>query len=212
MTINDKYKDLWELKENTYLHINPDMPIVIFMDGRNVTNNHKGFPMLGDHNYTQCLIECGTELVREINTTAIIYAALDEISFIFYDTKDIIQYFGVDDNANYLCTLFMQRFIKKFWNYFGNFFKNTIYNIPSEDISRYLAYRKEICYSGGLWYIAKEFLSKEKYRGLALPEMERLLKKENLWDTFISTDYLYKGYEYEYKKDDYSVVDIYDIF
>lgn len=209
MDINANYKDLWQNKEDAYRILNFDEPIVIFMDGKAVTNNHKRFPMLGkENNFAKRLMECGEAFIKEINIDAILYAGIDELSIIVLNPKDMIYYFGVGDNIDYISTIFIQKFIERFWEYYKCYFKNITYNIKEENISRYLQYRKDVCYSGGLWYIAKEYLPKDKYRGLDFDEMIELLKKENLWDVFLKEDYIHEGYMKKIKKDEFYVLNL----
>ncbi len=77
----------------------------------------------------------------------------------------------------------------------------TLFAISSEDIARFLAYRREICHSGALFYQAKEHLPKELYRGpdFGIAQMEQLLKEHDLYDEVVGNEKFYNGIQKEYK-------------
>ena len=83
--------------------------------------------------------------------------------------------------------------MKRFWKHYKVNFKSVIYNIDQKNFGRYLKYRSEITYSGAVWYFAKEYLTKEQYRGLDLLEMEKLLTEHGLYQKLVSTEPLFSG-------------------
>lgn len=194
MNINDKYKDLWQLKEDTYKVIDFNMPIIIYMDGKHITSNHKDYNMLKTPNFTNDLIDSAEKTCKKLHLSADLYAGIDELAIIIREPH-ILKEFDVGDNANYINLIFMQHFLKFFWKTHPEvIFKSTIFNISNENIPRYIEYRREICYSGALWYIAKEYLSKEEYKELSVvTDMEKLLKDKNLWTYFDENKQLRSG-------------------
>ena len=194
MDINEKYKDLWQLKEDTYRTIDFDMPLIIYMDGKHITSNHKKYNLLKIPNFSNDLIDSAEKTCLKLHLSAELYAGIDELALIIREPS-ILKEFDVGDNANYINLIFMQHFLKIFWEKYPEVvFKSTIFNISNENISRYIEYRKEICYSGALWYIAKEYLPKEDYKELtASTDMENLLKERNLWQYFEENTQLRSG-------------------
>lgn len=194
MDINEKYKDLWQLKEDTYRTINFDSPLIIYMDGKHITNNHKDYNLFKVPNFTNHLIESAERICKKLHLEAELYAGIDELTVIIRDPYPLKK-LDVGDNANYIDLIFIQHFIKDFGiKYPEVVFKSTIFNIQTQDIPRYLRYRKEICLSGALWYLAKEHLSKKEYRDLTEnTDMENLLKDKGLWEEFDNNKQLREG-------------------
>ncbi len=192
MNINEKYQDLWQLKEDTYRSIDYNKPLIIYLDGKHVTNNHKDYNLLETPNFTNRLIETAEKICIKLHLEAELYAGIDELSIIIknpYPLKKL----DVGDNANYIDLIFIQYFIKDFF-YPEVVFKSTIFNISIDDIPRFIHYRKDICLSGALWYIAKEHLPKDEYRELnENSDMENLLKNRGLWEIFEENKQLREG-------------------
>lgn len=194
MDINEKYRDLWQLKEDTYRTLDLNKPIVIYMDGKHITTNHADYNMLKTPNFTNDLMDSADKTCKKLHISAELYAGLDELAVVIREPS-ILKQFDVGDNANYIDLIFMQHFLKFFWEKYPEVvFKSTVFNIADIDIPRYFEYRKEICYSGALWYIAKEYLSKDEYKALTqLTDMEELLKEKDLWKYFTENKQLSTG-------------------
>lgn len=194
MDINEKYKDLWQIKEDTYRTIDLEKPLIIYMDGKHITTDHANYNFLKTPNFTNFLIDSAEKTCKKLHLEAELFAGIDELAVIIEDPI-VLKKLDVGDNAHYIDLIFMQHFIKFFWEkYPDTVFKSTIFNLPKEDIGRYVQYRKEICKSGALWYIAKEHLSKEEYKELTqITDMEKLLKNKGYWEEFKENKQLREG-------------------
>lgn len=199
--ISEKYHDLWELKDKSYGKLDENKSIVIFLDGKDVTKNHKKYPMIGDANFTECMFECCKSVIRDINADAIIYAAIDELTVIFTNPVDVFKFFGVDGSASCICGLFTQRLVKRFWDFYECFFKPVIFQMDTSFIDRWITYRREICNIIGIYYVAKEFLPKGSYKDKDLSDVLTLLRKHNLTSVISSNRYICDGCYYRFEKD-----------
>lgn len=177
--LNQKYKDVWD---NDYPKIDPIFPILIHLDGKKVTRNHKKYNMMSEeNNFTQILFDCGKKLFEELSLKGHIYAATDEISFIIENTEQLVHHFKVGNSSEYILAMFFQKYLKLFWEFFPEvYLKPSITNIYSNKIERYLEFRKEVCYDNAVIYIAKEFLSPPDYTEKRQKEILNVLKERDL--------------------------------
>lgn len=199
--IKNKYYDLWKVKDESYGEIEDKKPVVIFLDGKNVTKYHDKYPMIGKYNFTEMMMHYGYELVKEIGADAVIYASLDEISFIFSDTDKLIHYIK-DDSRSCIGSLFVQKFVEKFWKYKKAYFKSTVFNIDSENIGEWIEFRKAVGDNTGLMYVAKEYLPIDLYKDKSGIELEHLLRETGLDSVCKKNKYIREGYYKEYRGTD----------
>lgn len=204
-----KYYDLWDAKDKSYGKIETEKPIVIFLDGKDVTKHHDTYPMIGKYNFTEMMMHYGYELVKEIGADAVIYASLDEISFIFSEPDKLTHYIK-DDSKSCIGALFVQKFVEKFWKYKKAYFKSTVFNIDSENIGRWIEFRKAVGDNTGLMYVAKEYLPMDLYKGKSGIELERLLCETGLDSVCKKNKYIREGYYKEYRGTD--IADAMDVF
>lgn len=198
----EEYHDIWEMKDNNYRRLDLSKSAVIFMDCKDVTGDHVHYHLMNEHPVYKTMVDCAYRIAEDANLDCTIYGGIDEVSVIFSDPQQLYDYFRVDDCADYILTLYMQRFLKLFWEYYPDIYiKNTLFSIPAEHTERFLAYRKEICHSGALFYQAKEHLDKNLYRGpdFTIEQMEELLKNHGLYDEVITNDLFYNGIKKVYK-------------
>lgn len=198
-TIQEKYKDLWMIKENSYGEIKMDDALVIFLDGKNITKNHSKYPMLGKNNFTEMMMFYGYDLVKEINADAVIYASIDEISFIFKSPEQLMKFYN-DDSRSCLEALFIQDFVERFWKYKKAYFKCTLFNIQSEHIDKWVSFRRAVGDNVGLTYVLKEKLPKQLYHDCSRAELESLLITSGLTDFCTENSYIRNGYYKEHSK------------
>lgn len=198
--ISKKYSDLFNLKDENYGTLSEDKCVVFFIDGKNVTKNHKDYPMLGTANFTKCLFECAKRVVRDINTSALIYAAIDELTIIFTNPSDVFSYFGVGGSTSCICGLLVQRIFCDFQLFYKCYFKPVVFQLNECDIKRWISYRKEVCNIIGVYYIAKEYLPKNLYRDKDLPDVLNLLREHDLIRVISSNRYICDGYYSGQKK------------
>ena len=214
MNINDNYPELFSLKDKSYGTYEIDKPVVIFMDGVGVTRNHHLYNMLQPNNYTVRLSQSANALLRMLNIDCTYYAALDEISFIFPDTQQLIDVMRMDNTKAYIESLFAQKFVKIMWNYYPQtIIKVTSFNIGSENIQEWIKYRTDVCKNNSVMYVAKEYLDKEKYHEKESKEIIRELKKEHLYDeVLLKNKALYKGILKTVHRNDDSMINLFANF
>jgi hypothetical protein len=199
-TIREKYKDLWKIKADSYGELKIDDPIVFFLDGKDVTKNHREYSMFGKSNFTEMMMVYGAELIEEINADAVIYASIDEITFVFKNPIQLINYFQVETNRSCLEALFIQKFVEKFWKYKKAYFKCTAFNVSDKDVDRLVSFRKEVGDNVGLMYLIKEKIPKSIYHGKSRIELEKLLITSGLSEYCKENNYIREGYYKEYHK------------
>lgn len=177
MEIWEKYIDLWEKKEQSRPPISGAKPIIFFLDGQKVTRTHpEWMPEMPERMAT-----AAAKIVDHWKLDCIIYAFLDEISVILTNPRQVIKQFQLNREASHLRELFLQRILPEFQIlYPGMIFWIDVYEIDPKDVRRYLAYRKEFCHSGAVFYYAKIYLPKAEYSNRPLPEVEQLLKERLL--------------------------------
>lgn len=201
----EKYKDLWELKENHFHRIHPDKAAVIFLDCKDVTRNHKQYDLLERDLIYRLLSNAAFNVAKETELSCTIYAGIDEVSILFPDVQWLMGYFRVGDCADYILSLFMQRFLKHFWkDYPEIYLKGTLFQLPPKDINRYLKYRQEVCKAVSMFYVAKENLPTEKYRRLPfeVEPIKELLLKEDLYQILSCHIDFFEGIRIDYRADE----------
>lgn len=181
---NEKYKDLWEQKEKSFKRVQMDQGIVLFLDCKDVTRDHKKYRLIDRDPIYRHMADSAYHVAQETDLTCLIYSAVDETSVIFQDPMDLIGYFRVGDCLDYILSLYTQRFLKYFWKDYPEIFvKATAFPLPEGEIDRYLAWRKGVCHAVAETYIAKEYLPASKYAGIPFGDdaMKTLLKEEGLY-------------------------------
>lgn len=173
MEIWEKYIDLWEKKEQSRPPISGNKPVIFFLDGQKVTRTHPEWML----EMPERMATAAAKIIDHWKIDCIIYAFLDEISVILSNPRQAMKQFQLNREANHLRELFLQRLLPELQTlYPGMIFWIDVYEIDPKDVSRYLAYRKEFCYSGAVFYYAKRYLPKAEYSNRPLAEVEQLLK------------------------------------
>lgn len=192
----EKYKDLWELKENNFHRLELQKAAVLFMDCKDVTADHQRYQLMGKDPVYRVMADCARQVSQKENLSCMIYAGIDEASVVFPDSRQLYDRFRVDDCADYVLSLFTQRFLKLFWKIYPKIYvKSTIFPLSIPDIGRYLSYRKEVCQTVAAFYQAKEHLPSALYRDLpfAKEPVCKLLMEYDLYDTLVKNRSFYNG-------------------
>ena len=183
--IHEEYKDLWERKEKNFKRVQMDQGIVLFLDCKDVTRNHKKYHMLDRDPIYRHMADSAYHVAQETDLSCLIYSAVDETSVIFQDPKDLIGYFRVGNCLDYILSLYTQRFLKYFWKDYPEIFvKATAFPLPEDEIGRYLTWRESVCCAVAETYVAKEYLPASRYAGIPFGDhaMQTLLEEEGLYD------------------------------
>lgn len=198
----EKYQDLWSLKENSYRRLERDKAAVIFMDCKDVTGDHTRYQLMGKDPVYRTMAKSAIQVAKSENLTCTVYAGIDEAMVIFPDPGELYDRFRVDDCADYVLALYMQRFLKLFWRRYPDIFvKNMIFNLPFKDTDRFLSYRREVCQTVAAFYQAKEHLRGSCYKDLpfAKEPILHLLKERGLYEELVNNRDFYNGILIEHK-------------
>lgn len=191
-----RWEDIALVRETNFHKLEDAKSTVIFMDCRNVTGNHARYNLFQKDPIYTIMAKCCSEVVEGLYLSCNVYAALDECSVIFPDTKELKSCFQMGDCGDYVLSLFIQRFLKLFWVYYPNIFvKSTIFQHSQEDVMRYLEYRKALCQQNALVWMAKEHLDKREYMAIIgnQKQMKDLLRKHGLYNITVANTAFYEG-------------------
>lgn len=191
-----EWDDLYKLREESFSKLKPDLHTVIFMDGRGVTGNHKRYNLFERDPIYLIMANTAWEIAERRNLDCTIYAASDECSIIFPNTKQLCDSFQMGDCGDYVLSLYVQIFLKLFWTKYPDIlFKSTIFQHTEQEARRYLEYRKAICQHNALWWQAKEHLKKSDYVAVGedTQRMVNLLKEHGLYEPLIANSDFYDG-------------------
>lgn len=194
--INEYFK---ELEQNHRIFLSLKLPVVIRLDGKDITKNHKKYPLMDIHGFTCYLNKIGKKIVSR--KTCMIYTALDEINFIFSDSREFFHAFD-DTNSLYCAGIFLQQFCKEFWKYYPEVkFGISIFSIPKDKIDEYVNYRKELCKTAAVFYFAKENLTVQEYKGKTEQELIRYLKFKKLYSKLATHPFFMTGIQTNIRTD-----------
>ena len=150
----DKYKCIHEEKIKQIIKIDKDEPCVIFLDGKNITKTHN-YDFYSKNSFTKNLIIAGKNVCKKYNLKCKMYAVIDEITFVFYSSKNLEKSFG-EDNYESCLVLFVQEFYKEFSKYADVLFKGVIYKTTPSNIDKIIDFRREAGKLTALEYICKD--------------------------------------------------------
>lgn len=186
------YKNIFESEENAFRpQLSNNLVTVIRLDGKNITKNHKEYPLLEPLSFTWEIKNAGTKLVHSKKyKECFIYTCLDEISFIFPDSKDLLSEFD-DGNAMYLAGIFLQEFhqnLKK-----DVFFGISVFQIRLQQILPYIKFRKKCCCDAAITYYAKEHLSIADYHKQEPSQIIKTLVDKGYKDDMVQRKKFFEG-------------------
>lgn len=175
---NKKWNNYFEHIENKYdLKINKNNPIVIFLDGKNITKSFEYNLLLEDKNSFNDILE------QTVKYFTIVYdcmaiSGVDEVSFIFQDTnklKNIAKKYKTHE----LISIFSQQFFRYFNNRYS---KGSVYwhckcsNIPKGKVNSYIKHRSLQIFELETTYFLKRKKIKDAGK-ISLKEKEQICKK-----------------------------------
>ena len=184
MEIWEKYNDLWERKMQSRPLITGERPIVYYLDGQSITRNHTSLFVSGAGFMPEDLAAAAESVAIQWKIDCVIYSFLDELSFILLKPYQAMSNFSIDREPTHLREMLLQRLLPAFQKSIpGVCYWIDVFEIESSDIDRYISYRREYCYSGAVYYFAKEYFNKDAYRGKSLVQVENLLKTSRMPDS-----------------------------
>lgn len=155
-----------------------DRPLVLFIDGRDITKNHKTYHLMTGK-FMETMVQAAQSAAG--NISCYIYALLDEVSIVFPNPRKLLQRneYSYHDEV---CGFFLQEFCKEFWKTYPEVrFHVKAYNLASgQDIQEFFLWRKERSRLALLVYIAKDYFEPSIYRGKSAEELEAFLKEKGL--------------------------------
>ena len=176
-----------EYKFTNYIHLNK--PIVIRLDGENVTKN-KEIDMLNQDvgEFAYALIMMARILSKKFHT--FVYCGMDEIDFIFTDTSGLKERFK-NRKVQRLSSIMSQEvffIFNQYYKYESIYFDAKCFNIPFSKIYSYFIYRQKSAWCVNNTYVAKRHLKKIDYADISLNEICEKLEKKC---PEINRDYIY---------------------
>ena len=171
--------------------INEDKPLVVFLDGRGITGNHKTFNLMTGA-FQKAMVKAA--LGAAGGEECLVYATLDEVSMIFPKPKNIISHLEYKTNDEVIATI-LQDFVSVFWKKFGDYvrFHGYVFNLEDGDEEDYVKWRYRRSRHAIYTYTAKENHVYADYGKMTEEEMKELLKKNYLWEGLKANTDFFRG-------------------
>lgn len=189
--MNNKWYNFFCNIENKYnLNMNKNKPIVIFLDGKNITKNIK-YDLISENknSFNDIFEQTIKYFTNKLDCIAI--SGVDEVSFILENSSKLQPFISKNKyRAHEIVSIFSQNF----YNYFNNkYIGENVYwhckcsNIPKEKIKSYIRYRSLTIFELKLTYFLKRkqfknagkiVLSEKKKKCYELKEYKELKKFE----------------------------------
>ena len=190
-----EYFDFWCKKKASYTYLDKDKIYVLFLDGKNVTKNHKLYNLLDEKGFTYILHQSAKTVMENYEIESLVYTGIDEVSVIFKDTRYLSSVFGEAGCINTIMQIIEQKILKLLVKQNINTeIRGSMFGIEKGEEEKYIDYRKKVVYDLGLTYYAKEFMKPDKYHELSENGIIENLKNVGLYEDFIKRKYLYEGY------------------
>ena len=175
----EKFNRLQKKEQVSRIYLNPNKPVIIRFDGKDITKDHKNYPLTATNGFTYHAFLSGIHLLEDMpGKKGIVYAGLDEVSIAFTDPM-IFWHSFEDSNKDYAMSVLVQRFVKYFYKYYPEvLFGVSMFNVDNtEDIYEYIHIRQMITSTNAITYLAKDFLPKEEYHDLSTDDILKNLTK-----------------------------------
>ncbi len=184
MSLNYEYNYKFKELEKKYrIYLNKEKPLVIRLDGKNITKNHREINLLTS-NFTQDLHQSVKNCIKTTyNSNATIYSILDETSIAFESGEDFFSCFD-DTNQIYASNIFLQDFLSYFWKkpeYQNVKFGISMFSLLNQQaIETYIAERKRLGRIVAIDYYAKEKLERWMYHQQSSANIIKNIKQKGL--------------------------------
>lgn len=156
--MNNRWYNYFCNIENKYnLRMNKDKPIVIFLDGKDITKNLKYDLISESKNSFNDILE-QTIKYFTIKFDCIAISGVDEVSFIFENSSKLQSFMPKNKYKSHEITSLFSQY---FYNYFSNKYDGKVYwhckcsNIPKGKIKSYIRYRSLTIFELKLTYFLK---------------------------------------------------------
>lgn len=167
-----------QIEQAQRFHLSDHSPIVIRLDGKDVTKNHKKYPLMRKNGFTESIMNAAKEITKDCN--CIYFAMLDEVNIIFHDPVQFIER-EADDDQMYGAVMFLQCFLDKVKCAYPEVrFNISVFNIKAGTEQKYITYRREFCKVASIVYVAKEYLEKEEYSHRDVRAVLQVLREKHL--------------------------------
>lgn len=187
------YKSVFDNKVSQLRRPKKGQPLVIFFDGKSATKYHN-FDMISKESFTLWMIRSMRKTLKGYQGMYEIYAIIDEVTVIFYDSEEIAQFLN-EDCIDAIFSLLMSKFTLEFNKHISCVFKGAAYF--TDDIKNEIAYRKAIGYYTALEYYAKEYMESKYYHRKSEQEIIDALKQHQLYDAFMENKAFRNGLYYK---------------
>ena len=159
------------LEKSQRLYLQENKPVIIRLDGKDVTKNHKDYPLIPWVPFRKAVFDAAEAVASMYArfTGKQVYSAMDEASIIFHDTGPFWKKFD-DTNAIYAVAIILQQFLAEYKRHNGpgdTMFGISIFNVSRKDIEEYIALRKQLAFNTAAVYLAKEMGRKDLYHRIS---------------------------------------------
>lgn len=152
--MNNHFK---EIEHNSRIYLDPSKPLVIRLDGKNVTKDKENYDLTFKDGYACEAMNSAIRTLKGFGCEAELYSITDEISIIIYDSISFFRNFE-EPNQLYCSVIFLQRFLSFFRTFSATTeFGISMFNLSVKDVSGYLKWRKEFGKNAAVVYAAKKF-------------------------------------------------------
>lgn len=193
-----QYNDIRENKIRQLRRPEKNKPLVIFFDGKNATKHHN-YDMLSVNSFTAWMVRSMKRILTGYKGSFDIFAIIDEITVIFYDSESIAEFLN-EDCIDSIYGLLMSRFTLDFNRHISCAFKGAAYF--TDDIKKEIECRRIIGTQTALEYYAKEFMKQEYYHQKTTDQIISALKEQGYYEAYIRSEafrnglYFHKNTEY----------------
>lgn len=181
MNTGEKWNNYFVKIINKYnLKVSEANPLIIFLDGKNITGN-KNYNLVNENknSFNDVLEQTVKHCTKKFNCIAI--SGVDEVSFIFEEHNELKNFIT---KRKYKTHEIISIFSQYFYNYFNNIYKqNSVYfhckcsNIPKGKINSYIKHRSSQIYELQLTYFLKRKSIKDAGK-IKLKEKIEMCKKD----------------------------------
>ncbi len=183
----EAYRATQENKFGQMRRIDGSRPLVLFLDGNNMTKRHDtDMNMLSG-----TVIRSGKSILKNYKGGYTLFAIMDELTCIFMQPQEAAEFFA-EDTTETLVSLFSARLSMTVSESIqahnpdssvpGYIFRGTTWY--TDDAEKEIGLRKLCGYATAMEYFAREHFPIAECRGKNYKETESMIKNAGLWDEF----------------------------
>jgi len=166
--------DRMKLYEGVYAQrLDPDLPIIIRVDGKNFSKYTKQFSKPFDMLLVHAMIHCAEKLAKELQGFQMAYHQSDEISFLVNKSptsNSEVCFGGKVNKINSLCASYMAGYFNRFMGDYSEisklaFFDCRCFNVPMADVPNYFLHRAKDWRRNSITMLGRQHFSQKEMHG-----------------------------------------------